>query len=494
MGEDGISKALEEILPRIRWWPWRGVRKEIRVEVLEESEHGILVFFSADNYVFQLPLAPIDNVPEKLADRVIKYRGKYWVEAEYTTKYLELMDSIDGVKAEDFAVIEGKVIEAEPVDLETTTNAVARYKLSSGLELVVKSYRILPELGIEPLMLTKLVRENFAFIPKLYRVYSYVLKGKKLYLSLVTQRAGRGEDGGAPFVERLKGYFSDLSKGVKRGIQYSLLLKHALKLGGIIADMHVKLNPGESTGFFGLEPITESDISAWHRRIERRIRVINERLDELIAKSKGHIRNAYEYWQSFFNGRARREAVERAIADLDLFVDTYKGRTHQDLHLKQMVYVQESGSFIITDFEGEPLRTDEERYMKEPLVRDLATMATSYYYLVFDVYKNIVGKPLYSIAHKIVKQKFPFIWEWASRHTLYTVLKYSYLTSPQKLGYDLFGYKDKPLTKFYFLYVPVWIVERALYEIEYELHYRPEWFVVPLSCLVHLPIPFYPRK
>ena len=136
--------------------------------------------------------------------------------------------------------------------------------------------------------------------------------------------------------------------------------------------------------------------------------------------------------------------------------------------------------------------------LKEPLIRDLATMNQSFYYLAFNAFAEILRKKvknefmvLSRIGKKIIRQKNPFITEWTLFHTVNLAYVYSHVTSREVLGRDLFNYKY-PLKKTYHAYLAPWIIERALYETQYELMYsesRPGWFIIPLTSIINPVIP-----
>ncbi|OYT40090.1 MAG: hypothetical protein B6U89_03060 [Desulfurococcales archaeon ex4484_58] len=485
-----LRNKLVVFLENARWWPSSNREFEI-VDVFRGCK-GILLVLESNNQLYQLPLSPVENVPEDILKekRFLEYDGKKWIESEYTIYYMDLMDSLEVIEKETYREIRGRVVEASPIALGTT-NVVAKHKLDSGLEIVVKSYRLLPINNSEPLIITKLHSSSFKYIPKLY--YSYILRlDKKIHSSFIMDYIRGVGDGGKPFSDSFKGYLEKAKGKNKSLLKSSYRLRLARKLGLIIADMHVKLNPGLSSGFFGLEEISNSDVSLWIKRIENRYKWIINRLDQLILDSSGREKNRYEFWRSVITGKKFRKILDKVKHDLDkYYMGAYKGRIHQDLHLQQMIYVPENEVFIITDFEGEPGRSDKERIVKEPLVRDLATMVTSFHYLTFTAYHEAhKHRDPHTTAARLLKYKIPVTWVWAMRHSVEMILSYSICTSRDRIGRDLFGFKKYNLMKHYHLLLPPWIVERALYEISYELSYRPHWFVIPVLGIIHSPIPY----
>jgi len=505
-----LRDKLEEFLKKARWWP-AGVSE---YEVLEELEcsSGALFLIKAGNKLYQLPLVRAERVDERVikSGRFVKVDGELYVEAEYTPLYFSFMNCI-GAEHEDLKALDVPVTAAEPLEMEST-NVTALQTLASGLKLVVKSYRALARVNLEPLMYRELNLRRYPYIPELYRIYMIKLGGEIYYLSIVTKYVeGKEGDGGAPFYRALKAVL-ERERGKRLSVSEAYLPLLAAKVAHVMATMHCTLNPDFSQGFLGLEHITKSDVKSWARRIRYRFSEVHRALDERIADSRRRVKVEYEFWKSRLN------SVEQLIEDsanamLELFSEGFKGRIHQDLHLGQMIYVPRDGEgeFYITDLEGEPMRSDEEKLVKEPLIRDLATMSQSFYYLAFTTlleasqHRKVRSEAvergerwyeeeflrLSKIGKRLIKQKNPAIHSWVSKHVSTLAYIYARATSPEIIKRDMFGYRH-PLERAYYLYMSPWIVERALYEALYELTYsesRPGWFIIPLSSLINPPIP-----
>ncbi len=470
-----VIKSIEEKLPKIRWWPWRNVRKEIKIEYINIIDRHIFTVFSTDNMEFYLPLRIVDENPGLPEDRVFSYNDKLLIEAEFYPDYLEALNGNEDIVREELKPIIGKPVSASPLSLETT-NIVSKLLLDNRDAVVVKSYRLLPKVEMEPLMFKKLALENYKHIPVLH--YLYRLKDKTV--SLVTRYVeGRG-DGGYPFWKACLEYFRNRSS--RGGLRIGL----AGKLGGIIGELHYLLNKPGDKGFFGAESITGEDIESWIKRLNQRYEEILEVMDNNIAgiDRKRDLEKA-DFWRQLFEEKGKIVA-EYAEKYMKLYQDRVKARIHQDLHLAQMIYVPRGEDFIITDFEGEPGRSPEERLMKEPVFRDVASMIRSFQYLSFMAYREVRGGTIHGIARKLLKNDAT--WQWRMRHSLSMTL--SYISSIINREY-LHGIPRGDLTQKYNEYLLPWIIERALYEILYEAMYRPEWVPVPIIGLLNPSIPAY---
>ncbi len=470
-----IIKSIEEKLPKIRWWPWRNVRKEIRIEYVSVKDRHVFTIFSTDNTIFYLPLRIVDENPGLPEDRLFSYNGKIMIEAEFYPDYLEALDNNEDVAREELKPIIGKPVSASPLSLETT-NIVSKLLLDNKDAVVVKSYRLLPIVEMEPLMLKKLALEKYNHIPVLHRLYK--LKDKTI--TLVTHYVEGYGDGGYPFWKACLEYFRDRTgKG-------SMRIGLAGKLGGIIGELHYLLNKPGDKGFFGAEQITSGDVEAWMKRLDQRYKEILKVMDNNIAgiDRKRELDKA-DFWRQLFEEKGKI-VVEYALNYMDLYREKVKARIHQDLHLAQMIYVPGGEDFIITDFEGEPGRTPEERLMKEPVFRDIASMIRSFQYLSFMAYREVRGGTIHGVARRLLKNDAT--WQWRMRHSLSMTL--SYISTIIGKEY-LHGISREDLTQRYNEYLLPWIIERALYEILYEAMYRPEWIPVPIIGLLNPSIPAY---
>ncbi len=474
MDKEKLARILGDKLVEIRWWPWKGEKKKIGFDYYNVSGKLIVSILNIDDKKFYLPLyideKPLDIIP---ISRQFKVDDKYLYEAEFSVKYLEDLKIIPEVEIEVYNDIGSPPKSAAPLSLEST-NIVVKYTFLDGSDLVLKSYRLLPDVDIEPRIIAKLSREQYKYIPRLYRIYK--LNGRVVSI-LMEYVEGHG-DGGYPFYLACKEYIMKHpgSSGYRTGL--------AAKLGDIIAELHLKLNKPGDKGFFGIEEVTEKDIETWMKRIEKRYREINILLEKYVSRlDRKHDINKAEFWRQLFDEKVAR-IIEITQGYLELYRGRAKARIHQDLHLAQMIY-REPSDFIITDFEGEPGRTIEERLMKEPPLRDIASMIRSFQYLSFMAYLEVKGGTIHSVARKLLKHDAT--WEWRMRHSLSMVLSYVARTA----GTHLHGIPRDMLIAQYNNFLLPWIVERALYEIYYEASYRPEWVPVPLIGLLNPSIPSY---
>jgi maltose alpha-D-glucosyltransferase/alpha-amylase len=144
-----------------------------------------------------------------------------------------------------------------------------------------------------------------------------------------------------------------------------------------------------------------------------------------------------------------------------------KIRIHGDYHLGQVLVTR--NDFIIIDFEGEPGRTPEQRRAKHSALRDVAGMLRSFSYVQHSVLRNI--------AHNETEaaRLAPLAKAWEIE------VRTAFLSAYDKAarGAKLYGSPadGKGLLGLFEL-------EKALYELRYEIGSRPGWAAIPLQGIL----------
>jgi maltose alpha-D-glucosyltransferase/alpha-amylase len=162
---------------------------------------------------------------------------------------------------------------------------------------------------------------------------------------------------------------------------------------------------------------------------------------------------------------------ERLLARLDACAaeesEGQKIRIHGDYHLGQVLVTR--NDFVIVDFEGEPGNSIEQRRAKQSPLRDVAGMLRSFSY--------VEHSALRSVAHDDVEfnKLAPLAHGWASEARAAFLSAYdaeargSSLYASLKAGRGLLGLFE---------------LEKALYELRYELGNRPAWAGIPLQGIL----------
>jgi len=146
-------------------------------------------------------------------------------------------------------------------------------------------------------------------------------------------------------------------------------------------------------------------------------------------------------------------------------------RVHGDYHLGQILVKDDD--FFILDFEGEPESTIRDRKVKQPPLKDVAGLFRSFHYAIYATIFNNESKynhsldDLFSAGELLYKY---FIGVFLS----------TYIIEIKKANINI-GYKQERI--FLLKYS---LLEKAVYELGYELNSRPRWAVIPLKGISNI--------
>jgi maltose alpha-D-glucosyltransferase/alpha-amylase len=148
-----------------------------------------------------------------------------------------------------------------------------------------------------------------------------------------------------------------------------------------------------------------------------------------------------------------------------------KTRFHGDLHLGQVLLREDD--FVITDFEGEPARPLEQRRRKHLVARDVAGMLRSFDYARAVALERVrAGRP------DLEDMLDGALAEW------YQLATEAFLAGHERGIGSAASWPRDAATRGQLLRILQ--VEKALYELRYELESRPNWVYVPLHGLLEL--------
>lgn len=218
------------------------------------------------------------------------------------------------------------------------------------------------------------------------------------------------------------------------------LLERIGELGDAIASMHIALAHDESAPDLAPDPMTADDVAELKDRIERALSGASA-----VADLHGSIRERME-----------------ALTDID---DAgAKTRVHGDLHLGQVMTTPRG--WMILDFEGEPLRSLEERRAKQSPLKDIAGMLRSFNYAAVAALfeRSEPGSDTWAEL-----EPWSACWETLARERFLS----AYLTRAHE-GRFLPPDRDALIAL-----LAAFEMEKALYELAYEEGHRPGWVRIP---------------
>ena len=169
---------------------------------------------------------------------------------------------------------------------------------------------------------------------------------------------------------------------------------------------------------------------------------------------------------------SRRRALQGKLAALEA-VETggMLTRIHGDYHLGQVLRTK--SDFVILDFEGEPAKSLEERRSKQSPLKDVAGMLRSYSYAAFSSLSRLVSRRPQD-AEKL--EPWARLWERAVSAEFLKAYREAVANSP-----------IVPIQSVAFRsLLEAYILDKALYELVYEINNRPAWVRIPLHGILSL--------
>ena len=167
----------------------------------------------------------------------------------------------------------------------------------------------------------------------------------------------------------------------------------------------------------------------------------------------------------------RRDIVARFRNLSEVKSKLMRTRVHGDYHLGQVLRAK--ADFVILDFEGEPARTLAERREKQLPLKDVGGMLRSFHYAAFS------GLDRYTTRRPEDRQQMePWTKLWVSAVTQEFLRTYRDTTAGSPIAF----YKDEDFK----LVLDAYVLDKALYELGYELNNRPDWVRIPLNGILSL--------
>jgi maltose alpha-D-glucosyltransferase/alpha-amylase len=168
------------------------------------------------------------------------------------------------------------------------------------------------------------------------------------------------------------------------------------------------------------------------------------------------------------------EILKRLRSVADSRLTGMRTRIHGDYHLGQVLHTGKD--FLIIDFEGEPARSLSERRFKRTPITDVAGMLRSFDYAAHTALVKQVERGV------ITPETMTWIQPWARFWTHWASLIFlkAYLASARKGD---FLPKTNPEFK---ILLEANLINKALYELGYELNNRPAWLRIPLQGILKL--------
>jgi maltose alpha-D-glucosyltransferase/alpha-amylase len=290
--------------------------------------------------------------------------------------------------------------------------------------------------------------------------------GTPITLALLQGYVANQGDGWTYALEHLEHFLDEHSTLAAHGLPedvHGAFLALMATLGQRTAELHLALARPSGDPGFEPEPIAGTDITAWAAAIAE---AATQTIDT-VERSRDRLpQPVREGLDTLLDARPRLLARVQACALTRM--TGLKTRYHGDYHLGQVLLSK--NDFTIIDFEGEPARPLVERRQKHSPLRDVAGMLRSFNYARHTALLHATERQPDSYA---TLDPLTRSWEQQVREAFLQAY------AERVKGSPLYGSFDaaRPLLELFEL-------EKAFYELRYELSHRPDWAVVPLRGIL----------
>ena len=321
--------------------------------------------------------------------------------------------------------------------------------------------------------------------------------GEKTTIAMLQGLVANEGDGWAWFLRQLSGFYRHVALnsgapvvpppefGTKRSqpVWVPEIGQETMEAAGLLgrrtAEMHIALSSHSTEHAFIPEPCSHDDLKADALQIESQIqsalgalKLGLSALDETAADDAGLLLSK------------RLELIDRSRSIVDLAAAGQRIRIHGDYHLGQTLKTgttdgsSRNGDFILLDFEGEPARPLSQRRRKQSPLKDVAGMLRSFSYVAFAGLKEYEKSTGPSTETPVTTSLSKWAQAW-QRYASTEFLDAYYETigkSPELL----------PSPREAQTLLEAFVLEKALYELLYELNNRPTWVHIPLAGILTL--------
>jgi maltose alpha-D-glucosyltransferase/alpha-amylase len=363
-----------------------------------------------------------------------------------------------------------------------------------GERLTLKLYRRL-DIGIhpEPELGRLLTRNGYTAMAPLVGTLTYRReRAEPMSLAILHRFTSAEGDAWALTLEAVEGFFERALAasgrppriGVSAGALMALAareapemaqeligpyLRSAGRLGAHTAGLHCALAAATQDPSVHREPFSRfyqrSRYQAMRGLTSQVLHTLRRRLDDLPRSIRR-------------SGRRVLEREDRIVSRfrwlLDRTIPACRIRCHGNYHLQQVLCRGED--FAVIDFEGEPRRPLGERRLKRSPLHDVASMLRSFDYAARRALADRVGGGAVRARDRSNRQQWARFWRgWVCAAFL---REYAEIANREQLV--------PSGREFLIPLLDVYLLERAIYELGYELEERPEWIEIPLLAILEL--------
>ena len=239
--------------------------------------------------------------------------------------------------------------------------------------------------------------------------------------------------------------------------------ERVVRLGQRTAEMHMALASDASNPAFAPETFTanyqRSLYSSLRKLLRDRFSILETSIGKLPAETQELAKEVL----------AMEDKILESFSEVyQVKINAQKTRIHGDYHLGQVLFTGKD--FVIIDFEGEPGFSFSERRLKKNAFKDVAGMMRSFHYAAF-------GKLL---LNENYREKDLELLEQAAEQWQHYVSRFYLGAYMERIGMGTILSEENDIL------IRTFLIEKAIYELGYELNGRPDWTMVPLRGIDYL--------
>lgn len=245
-------------------------------------------------------------------------------------------------------------------------------------------------------------------------------------------------------------------------------LNSVSRIGQRTAELHVALANVQDNLDFTPEPFSleyrRSRYESMGRLVSQTFSLLKGRLNDLPSETEQEARRVV---------RDEPRIQDRFRAFLEFETRALRIRCHGDYHLGQVLWTGQD--FLISDFEGEPARPLSERRMKHTPIMDVAGMLRSFYYAPYAALSHQHSDRLAEDTEARFEPWIRFWHGWVS-----VVFLKAYLGIAERASFWPGSQAELQVL------LDAYLLEKAVYEIGYELNNRPDWVRIPIRGVLDI--------
>jgi maltose alpha-D-glucosyltransferase/alpha-amylase len=336
-----------------------------------------------------------------------------------------------------------------------------------GERLFLKGYRRVRD-GVNPeFEVGRYLTEKLKFphcVPVAGAVEYTAADGTPMTLALLQAYMSNQGDGWSHTVDTLERFLEERRAAPPPPDAHGVYLSLVHTLGTRTGELHRAFCTRTGDPAFDPEPVTEADLARWKAAVREEASATLE----LLAARRGQMTAPARDDAAELVDRRRRllSRIEHVRLPREA---TLKSRYHGDYHLGQVLL--NKLDFIITDFEGEPARSFEERRRKHSPLKDVAGMLRSFNYARWTALRQALE------GHADYDRLAPHAEDWER------LTRRAFLGAYDEAMRGAGLYREfEDLQALLGLFE----LEKALYELRYELNNRPGWVGIPLAGILAL--------